>query len=148
MSIHYYFSKNYFSVVSYLFFLLEFKINLCSPSPTLTPQNQNQNAVITLTEIAVNLYIYEFRKDQHLYDIELFLHKNGMSFHLFGFSFMPFSKSYTVFCTLFLHFKRFITVYLLFCILLLTSFMDLEILTAPKVPVNSARGLGIRKNKC
>ena len=43
--------------------------------------------------------------------------------------------------------KDLITLYLLFYILLLKSFTDLEIQTTPKASDNSAHGLGIRKNR-
>ena len=131
----------------YIYSLYQFKINITSSAPIFTTWNKKIKCYLK-SHWNQSIYTHDFKKSLHVYDIELYLHEYDMSLHLCRFNFIPFTKTlYSVFL-LFLYLIKlinYITLQLLFCILLLKSFMHFEKQTIPKAPDNSAHGLGIRK---
>ena len=131
----------------YIYILYQFKVNITSSAPIFTTWNKKIKCHLK-SHWNQSIYTHELKKSLHVYDIELFLREYHMSLHLCRFNFMPFSKTLYSFFLLFLYLIKLInciTVQLLFCILLLKSFMYFEKQTIPKAPDNSAHGLGIRK---
>ena len=130
----------------HIYFLYQFKINITSSPPIFITRNKKIKCYLKC-HWNQSIYAHDF-KSLHVYDIELFFHEYDISLHLCRFNFMPFSKTLYSFFLLFLYLielNNCITLQLLFCILLLKSFMHFEKQTIPKAPNNSAHGLGIRK---